>query len=297
MNLNKKLTWNIAGAFSRYRAILKYFEKKDIFDRYKKINVYDGIEMCSWNGGRLNQDIKYDESLRDLYYSLGWSISLTFTNNTIDLSDKTGNFLLEKMHHEGNSVILINNDLKEYIQNNFPKYRIIYSTVGCSFATYPMDNKTYKMYSKIASSYDSFVPRSDNNFDDLLRLLPKDKIEILVSDTCILNCPLREKHYNRYAKLNKSIPSKEDSSSYIGDCLIDKDTFTKRTNLMCKALKDRYPFFLHPYQIKKLILEGFYNFKIHGRDSDDTLMFKFLERYLVDYSQDISENDYKWEWD
>lgn len=285
MSLNKKLTWNIAGAFAKHETIYSFFKDRGLLDTYGKIVLYDGIAECVWNGGRLNNPIPYNEEVRDLYYDLGWSINLTFTNFIIDTSDETGNFLLEKMHKEGNGIILVNDSLREYVRKNYPKYKIYYSITGCGPAKFPMDDETFSFYKGKLDLHDTLVPRCDNNLDPRLKDLDISKLELLVSDTCVLNCPHWEDHFKAYSVLNRRGKSATKKDWDNVECWVPKDDFTRRTNMERKALKDKYPFYLSPNQIKKLISEGFYNFKIQGRESENKDFLYDLDRYLVDYDK------------
>ena len=98
------MRFNIAGAFSKRKELrLYFFNNKNIIKNFD-ITVYDGINNCSWNGGRINRDICYDDKVINFYYRNNISIALTFTNPVIDLTDKTGNELLKKFHKKGNVI-------------------------------------------------------------------------------------------------------------------------------------------------------------------------------------------------
>lgn len=284
MSLNKKITWHIAGAFSKFEVLKKYFEEKNLFDKYGSIVVYDGIEVCKWNAGRLNRKVSYDEKIRDYYYGLGWAINLTFTNYNIDTKDEMGNFLLEKMHRKGNGIILINEDLRRYVKKNYPKYKLIHSITGCGQAQYPMSDDTHSFYKNIQDNYDTLIPRCDNNFDPRLRNLDISRMEILVSDTCIMNCKHWHDHFKAYSDLNsRGTSATEAELKSIEECWIPKEEFAKKTELERKVLRDKYPFNLNAPQIKSLLLEGFSNFKIQGREAKVDEYLGDLGRYLVDY--------------
>ena len=120
---NNKIHWNLAGAFARFKEISGYAISNNLLRHYDKVTVYDGLNHCVWNGGRLHYGITYDSKIHQFYKKLGWGIKLTFTNYLItDLSDDMGNWLLETFHEEGNGIILVNEDLRRYVHKNFPKY-------------------------------------------------------------------------------------------------------------------------------------------------------------------------------
>jgi len=182
-------------------------------------------------------------------------------------------------------VILVNESLRRYIREKFPLYKIIFSTTGAIGAKYPMSEKTFNLYEKNLESCDILVPSSDNNYDARLRDLDISRIEILVSDSCVLNCPKRDLHYSLNAAANRGESSLEETLKLKSKCLLNQKVSDQNKKLMRSVLKDRYPYFLYPYQIKGLLNEGFSNFKIQGRDSDDTTYLYFLNRYLVDYDK------------
>ena len=287
MIYNKQIHWNIGGAFSKYDSIMDFFKKNELFNKYKKITVYDGVENCIWNGGRLHKYTPVIDSYIEQYYSLGWGINLTFTNSTIDINDPLGNHLLNKFHKKGNGIILVNETLKNYIRKNFPKYNLIYSITGCGLLNgYPMKNKDLYFYKNKQKEYDMIVPRCESTFDDKLRELNKDKIEILVSDTCILNCPFFHDHFHQINQNNlkhKDASSKELNA--IGECWIDKKEFKRITSFEKKAMGSKYPFYLKPSQIKSLVQEGFSTFKIQGREASTDDFIYDLNRFLIDYDR------------
>ena len=99
-----------------------FFKNKHILE-YFDITVYDGINNCQWNGGRINRDISYTDKVIDFYYRNNITIALTFTNPVIDIQDVVGHELLEKFHRDGNVVISVNDALRNYIKSIFPKYK------------------------------------------------------------------------------------------------------------------------------------------------------------------------------
>lgn len=284
MNYNKLITWNLAGAFCKHSILMNYFKKNNLFDRYDHINVYDGIEHCKWNGGRINLKAPYSDEVRDTYLDLGWSINITFSNPNIDTSDPVGNFILEKMHQEGNGIILVSDDLRRYIKKNFPKYKIYYSTTGCNSVKYPMSEANFSFYENVLDTHDFLIPRCDSNFDARLRELDLSRLELLVSDRCVMNCPKRQEHYSALADYNLKGVTPKDVLSMLGTCLIPEDEAALSHKLSRRILGDKYPFHLFPSQIKNLMDEGFRSFKVHGRDSEDAEYTSFLDRYLVDYN-------------
>jgi len=104
---------NLGGAFSKKQQIVPFVIKNKHMLKSFETVVFDGINNCPWNGGRINRDIQYDNKTIDFYYRHNIGIALTFTNPHIDLKNVIGNKLLEKLHHEGNYIISINPEQRQ----------------------------------------------------------------------------------------------------------------------------------------------------------------------------------------
>ena len=110
----------IAGAFSKFKKLAIFFTKHKELLKNNTFTVYDGINMCHWNGGRINEEIYWTQSQINYYYRNNISIALTFSNHIIDINDRVGNELLEKFHRKGNKIILVNEELRKHIRTNYP---------------------------------------------------------------------------------------------------------------------------------------------------------------------------------
>jgi len=146
----------IAGAFSKSIPLIKFLGNKAT--SLDNLVVYDGINKCRWNGGRINRDVFYNDALINYYYNKDVSIALTMSNHKINLDDATGNHLLEKFHKEGNALIIVNDDLRQYVRTNFPKYDLIYSITGMGLLNIPLQDSDIAWYKDLESKYDWIVP-------------------------------------------------------------------------------------------------------------------------------------------
>ncbi len=257
----------IAGAFSRtlpiFKALTKYKGDADIV-------VYDGINKCKWNGGRINRDIKYSEGLMNYYYSKGVGIALTFTNHNIDLTDDMGNRLLAKFHREGNAIILVNSSLRKYIRKNYPKYELIYSITGMGTLNIPLQDIDIQVYHHLESVYDWIVPRFEHVFDKRADELDRTKWEVMVNDTCVWKCKRFDEHFKAIADENTKGNA---YSEEIEGCWIkgfDPDIESKQDTMDIDTAN-----------INRLKGEGVQSFKIIGRELTDEAYTGELERYLV----------------
>ena len=283
---NEQIHWNISGGFCKFKDISLFALRNNFFRNYKKITVYDGIENCVWNGGRLHSGTLYEEKIHKFYQNLGWGINLTFTNSIIaDVYDEKGNWLLETFHEEGNSIILANEDLRRHIRKNYPKFKLIYSITGCQDTQFPFSEKDIAFYQKKQSDFDCIVPRSDHNFDPGLNRLDADKLELLINEECVLNCPEYPKHFEDVNARNSVDTSNgtEEEIIKIHNCRLDCGLLEKQAAADQERMGDEYPFNLKPHQVIKLIDSGYTNFKLRGRDEDIISFNYFLKKYMIDY--------------
>ena len=249
------MRFNIAGAFSKNKELkLYFFKNKDIIKKFH-ITVYDGINSCRWNGGRINRDIVYDNSTIDFYYRNNISIGLTFTNPVIDINDKVGNELLKKFHKEGNVIITANLQLLKYIKEKYPLYKHTRSITSFGKITLPMDDKDFEHYKYLEKYYDYIVPRCEHVFDKRFKELDQSKNEIMLNDTCMYNCPYYGEHFEEIAKQNRlyNKPWKEggDKKMFeIEECWISEKSTYKKPKVFDPDIG-------HEKTINKLEREGF----------------------------------------
>lgn len=291
------MRFNIAGAFSKAEQLLPYIiRNKNIIDKFE-ITVYDGINNCSWNGGRINRDVNYTQSIIDFYYNNNITIALTFTNPVIDLNCETGNHLLEKFHREGNVIISVNEDLVSYVKERFPLYKHTRSITGFGKIKVPMGDDDLSLYQRLQSIYDYIVPRCEHVFDERFSTdLEMSKYEIMLNDTCIYNCPYYGEHFQKIAEQNTKYkhPWSEGGQKEMNDIeecwLSEKSTYLKHQifdpdvgdNKTIKKYGDNYGMDLKVSQIKDLIKKGVTNFKITGREMNGGDFLGELNLYLID---------------
>lgn len=251
----------LAGAASRFQQISYFLFKHKQILHDMKFTVFDGLDNCKWNGGRINSNCSLTKEQEQFYVNNNVGINLIFTNNIIDVNDVTGNALLERFHKPGNGVVLVNDDLRKYIRINFPKYKITFSITGTDDISMPMSQKDFNHYTDLEEKYDYIVPRAEHNLDDKLKDLDKSKYEIYVTEGCVPCCPVWTKHYNYIAEGNREennytpeIAKKYENCMLKcseGDLRWDKlnfDTLLNSTD-----------------EIMKLYSSGFSRFKISGR--------------------------------
>jgi hypothetical protein len=281
-----KLHFNIAGGFTHFN-IIKDFIKK--FKNIYNLTVYDGLNYCAWNSGRINRLNNYNQDIHNFYKDNNTSIALTFSNNIIDLNDKTGNNLLEIFHDSNNYIILINNNLRKYIRKYYPKYKLIYSITGVCLINVPMQEYDISFYKQLEDDYDYIVPRYEHVFDNSFNKLDKSKYEIIINinNICLHNCNLYNDHYNLMSLINRYYADKNPWDNldhkyleHVEDCLISNGVPKFDYNDSLFSNNNKYHIKLSNEQIEKLINQGFNRFKIAGRELNKVFFFNELSYYL-----------------
>jgi len=240
-----------------------------------KVNftVYDGINLCHWNGGRINEEIYYSQEQIDFYYKRNINIALTFSNNIIDINDKVGNELLEKFHKEGNKIILVNDELRKYIRKNFPKYILVHSITDTGKLS-PIYKECINYYKDLETKYNIIVPKMEHAMylDHRVNL---EQYEIMVNDSCTYNCPLYNDHFKKINEQNLL------SNIYnIGECWLTNFNpdvgdirYKIKEGTMCGMD-------LSTEQLIELKNKGIRHFKISGREMCSDMFRSQLDRII-----------------
>lgn len=249
------MTITFGGAVSQFEVFKKnLFKLKMLQKNGICITVFDGINLCKWNGGRVNKELYLTDEILEFYNSNNIGINLTFTNNIIDTSDEIGNKLLKMISKNNiNGVIIANNNLKEYIKFNFPNLKTTYS-----FTT---EVEKIEEYIQLEKDYDFLVPKVHLFFDkEFYTKVDLKKYELWVDEQCI-NCEKIAYHYNIISEINRTYnkPYIEKGEAFCkswNDCILSdyNDCNTKGLSYFNKITID------------KLISIGYQNFKIPGRD-------------------------------
>lgn len=258
----------LAGAFSKSVPLIKFLTQ---YKGSANIVVYDGINKCKWNGGRINRDIYYNDGLINYYYSKGISIALTFTNHNIDLTDPLGNELLEKFHKEGNALIIVNDDLRKYVREKFPKYDLIYSITGMGLLNIPLQDSDIAWYKDLEAKYDWIVPRFEHIFDKRSDELDKSKWEVMVNDTCVWGCKYFDQHFKAIADENTA---GRPYSKEVEECWLPKFNPDIDSKYNCMDIDLEH--------MNKLRDAGVTSFKITGRELPDETYYNELKTYVKD---------------
>lgn len=250
---------------------------------YKIVGFFGSFNNCIWNGGRLNSDsiISLEECEKEIktLNKLGFQIFYTFSNRLIlkkHLKNKLGNYLLQIANDERNGVIIGSKVFYSFLKKEYPKFKTVYSITN--------NNLNIDSYNKLSNKYDELVLdfRLIKNKKNLNKLKQKNKIVIILNDVCNINCKIIEKHtiFISYSNIN--------NLKFSSRCVF------RKTNI--HSYKDEIKFFvdnlngINSEQINFIrkeevydfyIKNGFTNFKISSRGSENEVLLFFMFYYFI----------------
>ncbi len=235
-------------------------------------------------GGRVPQIDTITEkelfSIIEEYNSRNISCFFTFSNYRIEkehLTDYIGNLVCKVLdsiqsnsQKQVNNGLIISSDmLSEYVKNKYPDIKQAASVIKPTYEI-PQYNETPDYYNKLCEKFDSVCiqPEFNTNKKFLKELKYKNKIELMVNQTCLQKCPLAQLHYDRSVKYT-----------------IDDNEATKRNHFCNKKVRNIYSIYERvnnsSEQIDEMIKLGFYNLKLKGRGvSPYTFLSSIVGRYI-----------------
>ena len=160
-------------------------------------SVFGFVERCTLYGGRLFEHPQLSDRDVDVMYDCGIGLRLPFTNHYAEAQEyRDYQWLLKKYHRQGNSVIITNDELAQWIRQDFPDYQIEASVI-----------KNLDRFDKITEAlalYDTVVlPMKVNENPAFLRKLDnKQRIRLFANAGCALTCPSKI-CYPSISKANK----------------------------------------------------------------------------------------------
>ena len=245
------------------------------YDNISIGSIYGTFSNAIWNGGRISTGryISRNNILNTIeeFNKRNVPLRYTFTNSQvtdIHFNDEYCNEIL-KLSNNGFNEIMVNNlALEEYLRKNYPNFKYILSTTA---AIRGIDN-----INKACEKYDMIVIDYNDNRDiELLdKIENKDKIEILINETCPPNCQFRKYHYDLISQIQINPDLDKDRTGF--QCPNDKSDLT---NINEEELYGIYSEM------------GFSNFKIRGRMNPPKLVTEYYVKYLVkpEYKDNVRE--------
>ncbi len=160
-------------------------------------SLFGFVERSSLYGGRAFEQAELSEQDVALLNNAGIGIRLPMSNHFVERAEYEDNRpLLHKYHRRGNSVIVTNDDLARWIQQDFPDYHVDASVIK--------NIKTHKKIDEALRLYDSVVlpMKLNEDFEFLEKIEVKDRITLFANAGCALTCPSKL-CYRSISKINK----------------------------------------------------------------------------------------------
>lgn len=256
-----------------------YNENREYFRNNVQIqSIFGNFPYCTWDGGRnfpfyeqvSKERIQY---IKNSYNAYNVNTRFIFTNPVLekeDLDDRFCNLVLSLCQDDQHSEVVINSDLmKEYIQQNYPQYKIISSTTKC------ITNKEKALleiqdddYYQICLDYNL---NKDKDFLQTIPMQDRSKVEFLTNAICPSNCPHRKKHYSQTGLAHLTfLKEKYSVVPYckINNSVNDPSKLGKGNNLSNEDI----------IEYNKM---GYQHFKLEGRTLDGNIMFANYLYYLI----------------
>ena len=283
---------NIAGAAVHYNSFINKIPVLKLRNKEINFNVYEGPNLCQWNGGRINRDIILSEEMINRYNKLGITVSLTFTNPTIDLTDPIGNELLrvlsdsQKMYGVQNKIILVNEELRKYLRNRYD-FELIYSITGHPSAV-KINDELINYYLNLESKYDWVVPKFEVVFQPrFIENTNCEKYELLINDTCVYGCPYYFEHFRAIAEQNTLYKNPWEDLGHI-QCHKVEECWLPNFNpdVGSQKQRDRYGEKMGMDYTKDMLIKalqiGYKSFKLSGRENTAELVTEQVATFLKD---------------
>ena len=250
------------------------------------IDALFGGQPCAWHAGRIVRKVMDDAALErhmheylDAYTERGIAVRLTMSNPHItpeELRDARSNLMLDILaeHDAGrglHGVILSSDILRDYIRNRYPSLRLTASVIKTAYA-HPAFTDDQAWYEELAERYDLVVLRSDRVIqrDWLAKLRKKDRMELMLSSGCVLNCPMRVRHYDLILETDRSSgdkPGSEELRKLVQTCM-----HRRRNEATIHVNTD---------DLRELHDLGFSHFKIPSRTMDWVRWLNATAKYIV----------------
>lgn len=255
-----------------------------------KFNAF-GATKSKWSGGResvVSTDNKiFIMNLLSQLVDIGVTPSLTFSNHHVakeDLNDSFCNYMLDLSQDLGCNLILSSDLLFEYVKNKYPSSKCTASVIKPIFKFQTPDiikdynfEEELDFYNRLTKNYDKvvvrpefakfYLPKFYNRINNL------GKIEVLVNQSCVPNCPIATEHYTYFEKLETQ---RLEKAKYRFECY-----HNQRKSSYADKLNDNLHF--DTKEVDELVNIGIKNLKLQGRagSQGDTMPFLAFYNYVL----------------
>jgi len=288
-NYGKPIKWNVGALFCHDIPVLALIDMLNDYDIENPFNSVFGSIPCEFCGGHHpGIDLSLDKAFRiiDAFNERGTGCNLTFSNYTItenDLYDNKSNELLKHINENNiNGVIVSSDILTDYIQQEYKNIKIIASIIKPAYEKGYGDNlDVVNYYNDLTKTYDIVVVNEAKVKDDsfIKSLLHPERIEFIANSLCSSNCKFAKKHYDLSQKFMFKKIKGEDTQD------IENQILTMFR--LCQEHKFNNPFndivTLSKKDIKYLLNNGVFNFKIQGRHVNTEYMLRDIGDYVFNF--------------
>ncbi|WP_350453917.1 hypothetical protein [Slackia heliotrinireducens] len=247
-------------------------------------HVAYGTPQCLWAGGRpsaIRQKMTEAELERyfEAYDRHGVKVALTLSRlslNTSDLKDPYCNMILDVAERHGAEAIVVENKLARHIRKTHPGIRLIGSLDKPIIDLSPGYDDETGYYLRNLELYDEVVVRCEYAIDpELIGQLPedcRDRVEVIVNQICIPNCPDCRKHIGAIEEWNHEGCHGQCQVCFHADVASD----------LKRRLKANV--FISTRRINQLVEMGVYKMKIGGRNAPIPKFLDLLSTYVFEPS-------------
>lgn len=275
-NWDRLPMWRVPALFNQDRVTLKLLYICQQLGLEKPFHIVYGAPKTVFSGGRnamIERRLSRDEieSYFQAYDHYGVKCYLTFSKWNIsdeDLHDEYANLYLSLLEQYQGGVIVSQDKLCEYIRSHYPHITIVASVIKPTFEC--QDHGSPEYYRSLLMKYDRIVPKPEFILEKerLLELrADASKIELLVNQSCLADCPYARSHYLHYEQC-----SLYQSQHFVLPCLTEKGKMEAIQYAVNIPLKD----------LKILQAEGFHHFKLQGRNIFIDEYIDMLGMYIFD---------------
>lgn len=274
--LSHNTFWSISGFLAQDDAVFNFIDlvihenNKYHPVIYVSENLNLKWSLCQPNPNIVNLD-KLNQTLEE-YSKRHVGVYLDFSNHSLkeeDLNDKDCNFILDALNNFNGEkgVILANDLLSKYIKNKYPDMKQI-ASINKIIQENGKGNADY--YKQLESKFDKIVLHPDDNENfELLDKLNRDKIEILVNESCQKNCVNRKQHYDLMSEL-----------AFNDNKILINEQIAKLKNECAGNIYTKDFCFLDFNTIDILCNMGFKHFKLDANTSASNCIFD-LTKYII----------------
>ena len=245
-------------------------------DNVRIKSFYGAFPGTIWNGGRANFGKYFTKDVLEGTIqeanSLDVALRYTYTNSLItknELNDYYCNKTMEFADNGKNEVLVNNPVLENYLRQRYPNFKYILSTTACVRDLDKINEATEK-YDLVVMDF-----RDNKNEDFLNGIVHKNKIEILVDETCHKDCPYRKKHYEDVARIQLL---------ELGDgeakCMFEPH-YTRNNSFYENFSNNPDTVITADDLYNKYVDMGFRHFKLLGRNNETYFQFESYIHYLV----------------